>query len=229
MVVIDRGGTSPVADMAAIKQTLDALHPGASGILRVHRPAPTAAFCRRDTRPDGYPAAAEAVRACGFEPVLRRTGGRLAAYHGGALVLDLVTTHHQPRRDMQERFRLFAQALVAALRTVGVDARVGPVPGEYCPGTFSVNAAGRVKLAGTAQRLTRHGYHFGAVLIVRDAAPIRAALEAAYPLLGLPFEPSTVGSVTDHVVGVDMDDVQAAVLAEIGRLLPLDARQLAAS
>ena len=35
-----------------------------------------------------------------------------------------------------------ADGIASALRGLGVDAHVGAVPGEYCPGDHSVNARG---------------------------------------------------------------------------------------
>ncbi len=60
------------------------------------------------------------------------------------------------------------ERLAGALRGLGVDARVGEVPGEYCPGAYSVNARGRVKLIGTAQRLVRGAALLGASVVVGD-------------------------------------------------------------
>jgi octanoyl-[GcvH]:protein N-octanoyltransferase len=204
--------STPSQDMATVREALAGLRPGGPGWLRVHRPAPTAAFSRRDTLLPTYPAAADAVRAHGFAPTLRSAGGRLAAYHDGALVIDLVAPHPEPRRDIGLRFELVATAIVATLADLGVEASVGAVPDEYCPGAFSVNAAGRTKLAGVAQRVTRNGFHIGAVLLVTDAGPVRAVLEAAYGALGLPFSPASVGCVADHRPGLPVDVVRHAVL-----------------
>jgi len=41
--------------------------------------------------------------------------------------------------------------MAAAFRRLGVDARVGEVSGEYCPGAHSVNARGATKLISGAE------------------------------------------------------------------------------
>ena len=120
----------------------------------------------------------------GSPPVIRPVGGRLAAYHRDALVLDLVGPHPAPHGGHRARFAAAAAALTEGLRELGVDARPGAVPGEYCPGEFSVNARGATKLIGTAQRLTRHGYLFSVVVLVGGTEPVRAVLAATYPRLG---------------------------------------------
>ncbi|AXT83754.1 hypothetical protein C6I20_00085 [Aeromicrobium sp. A1-2] len=47
---------------------------GADEIVRIHRPEPTAAFSRRDSRLPGFERAAEGCRAAGFTPVIRPQG-----------------------------------------------------------------------------------------------------------------------------------------------------------
>ena len=181
----------------------------------MHPPRPTAAFSRVDTLAPGFPAAQDAARAHGFAPVVRPAGGRLAAYHRGALVLDLVAPHTEARRYIRERFSDAGEALAGGLRELGVDARVGPVPGEYCPGEFSVNAGGATKIVGTAQRLTRHGYLFSAVVLVADPEPVRAVLRDAYAALEFAWDPATVGCVADAVPGVTVDEVAEVLVPRI--------------
>lgn len=204
--------------LAALK-ALDAA-PG-WGWLRISRPAPAAAFSRRDTLARGYPRAAQAARAHGFEPVVRGVGGRLVAYHGGSLVLDIVARHPEPRRQIMERFRQVAYAVAGGLAGLGLDARVGPVPGEYCAGEFSVNVGGRVKVAGTAQRLTGRSVLFGVVVLVEDPEPVRAVLSDAYPLLGLDWDPGSLGCVADHLPGVSSAEVGDALLRELAPVLSI--------
>jgi lipoate-protein ligase A len=60
---------------------------------------------------------------------------------------------------LRETFRLVGQALMGALTSLGVPyARLRPVRGEYCDGAWSVKVAGGAKVAGTGQRLYRHGF-----------------------------------------------------------------------
>jgi octanoyl-[GcvH]:protein N-octanoyltransferase len=211
---------TPQQDMDLSAAALAAL--GAAGAvarLRVHRPRPTAAFSRVDSLAPGFPAAQEAARAHGFAPVVRPAGGRLAAYHRDALVLDLVAPHPEARRHIRERVSGAAAALALGLRELGVDARVGPVPGEYCPGDWSVNAGGTTKLVGTAQRLTRHGYLFSTVVLVADPEPVRAVLRDAYAALDFAWEPASVGCAADTAPGVTVDDVAEVLVPRVVGLL----------
>jgi len=215
----DATATALVADPDAAHARARALSPGSLAELVVAVPPPAAAFSRRDQLNAGYPAAAEAVAAHGFTPYLRPVGGRLAVYDQGSLVVHLLSGHDEPRLHIRERFALLGEAMAGALIGLGVDARVGRVPGEYCEGEFSVNDSGRAKLVGTGQRITRHGYLFSAVIMVHGADRARAALEAAYPLMGLDLRPETVGCVADAVPGITLDEVRDATFAAIGGLL----------
>jgi lipoate-protein ligase A len=220
VVLVHGSGTTPQQDMDLSTDLLAAFaDPDVPRRLRVHSPQPTAAFSRIDALAGGFPAAQDAAAAHGFAPVVRPAGGRLAAYHAGALVLDLVTRHPQPRDDFRERFAVLGEHIAAGLRTLGVPAGVGAVPGEYCPGEFSVHA-GTTKLVGTAQRLTRHGYLFSAVVLVADPEPVRAVLVDTYAALGLDWRPASVGAAADHVPGLTVTDVEAALLAGLRALLP---------
>ena len=94
----------------------------------------------------------------------------------------------EPRAGIHARFERTAGRLAAALARLGVDARVGEVAGEYCPGRYSVNARGAVKLAGIGQRVVGGGSHTGVVLVVEGERRIndvhRSGLRRARPRLG---------------------------------------------
>lgn len=189
------------------------------GVLALSPGVPTAAFSRRDTLLPGYEAAARAVAAHGYPPVVRPVGGHLALYDAHSLVLHLAAPHPEPRETITARFEQAGDAFASALRGWGVDARVGAVPGEYCAGVSSVNAAGRRKLIGTGQRLIRGAYLFSAVIMLRVVPALREGLTEAYAHLGLDFDPATVGAVTDEIGPLDDDAVRAGVLQSLEPLV----------
>lgn len=167
--------------------------------LRIYRPAePVAVFGRRDTRLPGFPDAVEVARAAGFEPVVRATGGRAVAYTGAALVVDHVRHEAGALGGQDERFEAFGQRFVDLFREMGVDARLGAVPGEYCPGAQSVNARGVVKLVGTSQRIVKNAWLFSSLVVLGDAGRLRPVLTEVYAALGQPFDDASVGSVSDE-------------------------------
>jgi octanoyl-[GcvH]:protein N-octanoyltransferase len=203
----------PALDVAVGHALLERAARGEAGAtLRAYRPGSTVAFGRLDRLRPGFGAAVEAARRHGFEPVLRQPGGHAAAYDAGALCLDVVRPEAEAIPALQARFADTAELLAGALRAMGVDARVGEVPGEYCPGAWTVNARGRVKLAGTAQRVVRGASLLGAVVLVGGGARVRAVLEDVYAALGLDWDPATAGAADDDVPGLGVDAVERAVL-----------------
>lgn len=168
-----------------------------SDAVRIYRPAePVLVFGRRDTRHPGFPAAVQAGRDAGFQPLIRAVGGRPVAYTSEAVVVDHVRHDLRATEDHQRRFGSFGTRYADALRDLCVDARVGEVPGEYCPGAQSINARGAVKLVGTAQRVVQRAWLFSSLTVVGDDGRIRSLLTEVYTHLELPLDPTTVGSLT---------------------------------
>lgn len=187
-------------------------------IVRLYRPQPTVSFGQQDVRMDGYEQARELGERHGFVPVVRRVGGRAAAYHPGSLIID----HIQPEDDamfgFRNRFAYFGELLTATLEQLGVDAAVGEIAGEYCAGEYSVHAeldsGQRIKLAGTAQRVVKGAWLFSTSLVVENGRTVREVLTEVYAALGLDFEPGTAGAAADAVPGLTIDDVTDELLAQ---------------
>jgi len=214
LLVRDGFPDDPALDIAVGHALLERAAAEAIGpVLRAYRPGPTVAFGRLDALRPGFRAAVEAARAQGFEPVMRQPGGHAAAYDTGSVCLDHVRPEaHAIGAGMQTRFEVAARLFADALRAVGVDARVGEVPGEYCPGAWTVSARGAIKLVGTAQRVVRGGSLLGAVVVVRGGARVRGVLEDVNAALGLEWDPATAGAAEDDVPGLTADAVERAVL-----------------
>jgi lipoate-protein ligase A len=194
--------------------------------LRVYRPGPTVAFGRLDRLRPGFADAVAAAREHGFEPVLRQPGGHAAAYDSRSVCLDLVRPEAEAIPELQRRFADAAELIAGALSGVGVDARVGEVPGEYCPGAWTVNAGGRVKVAGTAQRVVRGASLLGAVVIAGGGARVRAVLEDVYARLGLEWDAATAGAADDDVPGLTVDAVERALVEGFAAREPLSEAEL---
>jgi octanoyl-[GcvH]:protein N-octanoyltransferase len=208
---------APQLDTAISHAVLERVAAGELGAtFRLRAAEAVLAFGKQDANNPGFPRAVAAARAAGFAPVLRLAGGRAAVFHDGTLAFAHATPDERPTRGTRERFERTGEWLVAALRRLGVDARVGEIPGEYCPGAFSVNAGGRVKLAGVGQRLVAGAAHLGGVLVVTDTAAVRDVLIPVYEALGLEWNPATTGSIEDEVPGVTLDQVTDAIVAELG-------------
>jgi octanoyl-[GcvH]:protein N-octanoyltransferase len=186
--------------------------------VRIHRPGNEVAFGRQDLASPGYEAAAQAARDGGFAAVERLAGGRAAVFHRGTIAIARAYADPQPPKRTYARFDEMADLIADALRGLGVDARVGEVPGEYCPGAYSVNARGATKLAGIGQRMIRGGAHMGGVVVASGGRDIAEVLLPVYRALELEFDPATSGSVADEL-GRDVDpgELEEAVIAELAK------------
>ena len=240
-LVRDRHPDPPALDTAVSRATLEAVAAGdLSDTLRLHRPAAVMAFGPRDRVAPGFAEAVAAALEAGFAPVERLAGGRAAVFHEGTIALSWAMAHDRPREGIRERFEEVAGIAAETLRSLGADARVGEVPGEYCPGEHSVNARGRTKLAGFGQRVVARAVHIGGVIVVTGAGRARDALVPVYTALGLEWDPATVGSLEEEVPGLtweaaesalvdafaaryDLEEAEtpSAVLSRAGELLPL--------
>lgn len=202
----------PVLDLAVSEALLRQVAEGRrSPTLRIFRPGPTVAFGRLDVHRPGFADAVAAARAHGATPVVRVVGGHAAAFDAASLVVEDITRAQDPAGELQERFRDRAERLVGALRTLGVDAREGELPGEYCPGAHSVHAGGRIKVAGLAQRTVRGAALTSAVVVVGGGPRLRAIVADVYAALGMPVDPAVAGALDEAVPGLEPDGVAAAI------------------
>ena len=184
--------------------------------FRLHRPARELAFSKQDRAAAGFGRAVGTARELGFEPVVRLAGGRAAAFHEGTLAIAWAIATERPAEGTRDRFEWLASLVARALTGLGVDARVGEVAGEYCPGAWSVNARGEVKLAGIGQRLIAGGAHAGGVVVVTGSKLLRDVLVAVYDALELEWDPVTAAAVEDEVAGIGLDRVEEAIVAALG-------------
>ena len=182
--------------------------------LRLSRPGPSVAFGKRDVVSPGYRRAVDAARSGGYEAVERLAGGRAAVFHEGTIALAHAVPDSDPRSHVDERFEATAGLLAAALARLGVQTRVGEVPGEYCPGAHSVNARGERKLIGVGQRLVAGGVHVGAVVVVAGAQRVSQILVPVYEALALDWRPETTGSVMAEASEATWEGVRDAIVEE---------------
>lgn len=193
--------------------------------FRLHIPARIVAFGKRDTLEPGYREAVAAARAAGYLPVERLAGGRAAVFHEGTLAFSWTIPARDPRAGIRRRFAALSDLMVAAFARLGVDAGVGELPGEYCPGEWSVHAGGRIKVMGVGQRLAKHGAHVGGVVVVTGSAAVNEILVPVYAALGVDWRPEATGALEDAVPGITVSVAATAIVDELhARARVLDAR-----
>lgn len=192
--------------------------------FRIYRPSRVMAFGKQDRLALGFERAVQIARSQSFDPIIRMPGGRAAVFHERTVAFSWTIPSSDPVRGIRERFEAATAVIIHALSRVGVPAAAGEIPGEYCPGEFSIHHVGRIKLAGIGQRLARHASHVGGVLVVGDTGATRDILVPTYRALDIEWDHTTVGSINDIVPGVDVQDVIdtiVSVVAEQRTIVPM--------
>ena len=188
----------PGVDTALSKLILDAVSAGEMpATLRLYVPGREVAFGKRDAISPQYPAAVAAATEAGFASVERLAGGRAAVFTEHTIAFSLAVPDEDPRITIHERFRQISGLMVDAFAALGIPSQVGEVNGEYCPGEFSVNHEGRIKLMGVGQRLAKRAAHIGGVIVVNRTDLLLEALVPIYRALDLEWRPMTTGSLGD--------------------------------
>ena len=209
----------PQGYAAWVKQQLTELRVGDQAILRFRRPRPTAAFSPQDTTHPDYEHIREHARSRGFEPIERGTGGRLTLFDENALGITIIAPHAEPHKYMLKRYEILSTALAKALHKIGIDARVGELPNEYCPGKYSVNAEGRIKLVGVAQRMNQRCLQMGAIISVTRSDEACAGIADAYGAMGINYDPKTYGAIADLYPSLSFVEVKEAFMETVSAAL----------
>lgn len=199
-------------DVAVSRSLLEAVSSGTLGPhLRIHVPSRVVAFGRADRIEQGYESAVAASSAHGFEAVERLAGGRAAVFHENTIAFSLALPDPEPRAHIKERFEMISTAMKNAFQALAIDAHVGEIAGEYCPGAWSVNVGGKTKVMGVGQRLVRKAAHIGGVVVVDDGEAIREVLIPVYRSLGLDWDPRTAGALADRSPGLTIEQVVRSI------------------
>jgi len=201
-------------DRAATDAMVDRAVETGEPALRAWSPHRQVAFGRRDINAAGYERARDVARRHGYPPIERAVGGRAVAYTGSTVAFAYADPTTE-RTAIEQRYEDATDRLRAALADVGVDARPGEPDESFCPGTHSLQAAG--KIAGLAQRVRRQVALVGGLVVVRDHAEIGRVLAPIYDALDVPFDPDTVGSVAAAGGDADPEAVARAIEAAFAR------------
>jgi lipoate-protein ligase A len=188
--------------------------------LQVGTPHRVVAFGKHDTLTKGFDAAVEIARAHGYDTTVRIAGGRAVVFSPTIIRFAWTLPAEDPATTMHERFSMLAEAVVAALATLGVAGAVGEIPGEYCAGRYSVHVLARRKVMGVGQRLTRSAAQVGGMIVVADPGSVNEVLVPVYDALGVAMDPSATGSVAD-AASVTTDEVSEAFVHQIAAGRPI--------
>jgi octanoyl-[GcvH]:protein N-octanoyltransferase len=199
---------------------------GRVATLRLARTGPAVAFGRRDTVSPAYGEASSVAAELGHPGIERLSGGRATAYVGETLVLGVTLPDREAARHTLQRFDWVSGVVVSALDRLGLDASVGRLPGEYCPGDHSIILAGERKVAGLGQRMIAGAAHVGVVLTVSGGDRLREVLDPVYRALGLEWNPATAGALAEGQAGLGPESVEEALIEAFGQEVELLERDL---
>ena len=216
----DRFPGEPLLDTAISHAMLRRVAAGSVGeSLRLYAPDRALLFSSLDARRPGYARAVSLAEQAGFPSLIRLAGGQAALFLEESIAFAWASPDPDAHLHIRQRFESVSHWIKTSLRRLGLDARVGPLVGEYCPGKYSVNIAGQVKVMGVGQRVIRGGAHVGGVITVAQTRVLREALIPIYDALDIEFQPETAGGIADFDPSLGLEDVIAAlgeVLCETG-------------
>jgi len=208
-------GLERSADLIASDRLLSIVSnaPSIGRIVRVYRPEPTVAFSGFEQRLAGFDDAVGEALAFGFEPVVRPAGGRMVALDEEWVVVDIITPERYLSVAHRDVYEQYGDTFVSLLRELGVDASMGAVAGEYCPGSYSVNARGAVKLVGTAQRVRRGARLFSACIPFSISYNVATLFERINSTLQLDWNPVTLAGIKDESPRLRIENLEDALIA----------------
>jgi octanoyl-[GcvH]:protein N-octanoyltransferase len=150
-----------------------------------------------ETRLPGFGEATRLAEERGFPVLVRNSGGGAVAANEGSISFSLTIPVKDLRHGLYDRYTEGVDLVVAALGKLGVAAEAGEVEGEFCPGAYSVRSDGYsgIKIAGLAQRVTRHAARVEALVLVTETTELRDVLRLLYEALELPFRPESVADL----------------------------------
>ena len=213
--VVSWNSVSAITDHEFVRKKMIEIEQTETGICRIYKPKKTAAFSTKDSTNPNFKQAKKIAYDAGFEPVIRPTGGHLAVFDENSLIIDIVAPHSCLGDNILDRYRLFAEKISNSLYSLGVDSRIGPVLNEFCEGRFSINACGKKKLVGIAQKISKKTFNLSALFLVTPSIEALDILSKTYKVLGLSFNPLSHGCLEEFVINSDYINWEKYLLEQV--------------
>ena len=205
--------SSPTLETAISKTILDESSSNMfPETLRFFEPRNLVAFSVRDSKKIGFENAVNTAYQNSFDPVLRLSGGKAALFHSGTIGFAWTIPDDNPKANVCERFEEISLCVKETLISIGVDAYIGEINGEYCPGKYSVNARRKSKIMGVGQRLAKYATHVGGVINVTNSNLTQKILTKIYKDLDYEWIPTTVGSIENEIGKITNSEMISALI-----------------
>ncbi len=159
-LAVERGEGRAAIDADASR--LDALLAGDTGAggWRLWTNARCLVTTRRFAAMPGFGEASAASARGGWPVFVRPSGGTTVAHRAGTLNASYFKAWTGEGCDAIRHFHIFCEHLADCVRSLGIPANLGRVPGSYCDGSLNLVSSGQ-KLAGTASLVRRKAGHVG--------------------------------------------------------------------
>lgn len=174
---------------------------------------------KRDTFRPGFDDAVRAADGLGYPVLVRGAGGGATAADAGTFGFSIIRPAEpgSSSNGIRERYDEAAALALGAFTRLGVDAEVGEVRDEFCPGDHSIRVGGYddgMKVVGIAQRLTNRATSVGGIVLVHGEGELARVLEGVYGAMSLPLRTAAVGSLRRAGSGASVAEVMEAFAAE---------------
>src|SRR5919107_92413 len=178
---------------------------------------------RRDTFRPGFSDAVGAAGALGYPVLVRSSGGGATAADLGTFGFSIIrpTDERESNRGIRDRYDEAASFVLGAFSRLGVEAEVGEVREEFCPGDHSIRVGDGetgMKVVGIAQRITRRATSVGGIVLVEGEHELARVLGRVYGAMHLPFRPESVGSLRRAGYEAGTPNAMEAFAAEADRI-----------
>jgi lipoate-protein ligase A len=190
--------------------------------LRFFEPKNLVAFSLRDSKKDGFKNAVITTFQNSFDPVLRLSGGKAALFHWGTIGYAWTIPDDNPKANVCERFEEISLRVKDTFSSMGIDAHIGEINGEYCPGKYSVNARRKSKIMGVGQRLAKYASHIGGVINITNSKLTQTILTKIYKDLDYEWIPTTVGSIEDEIGEITNNEIISKLIEKFSEHYSLE-------
>lgn len=209
-MIVFNGSYNCVDDDYSVNEKLVERCSRGKDILRVWKPPAHVSFGPRDTHHPDYSQAKAIAQEYGLPAKKRHSGGHAVVYTGTTVAFGLYQTI-EDRKDITARYDDILPKIQTALEQCGVETVENEPEQSFCPGNYSLSCEG--KIVGTAQRVHRETAVMSGIVVCKKETTIANILDEIYPLLGIPFNRKSVGSV-DAAGGLGSPEVVMQALEE---------------
>ncbi|MBO9609257.1 MAG: lipoate--protein ligase family protein [Paenibacillaceae bacterium] len=172
----------------------------------------------RDSRLPHIREAADWLRAQGYEPAVRNSGGAAVPLDDGVVNVSVVLPIVPPAGDFRADFPIMAELIRGALKRRTNAVAFGEIAGAYCPGDYDVSIGGR-KFCGISQRRQMRSFVLHAFVVARGSGRERAELAKRFYDVAVGEDSSSAAACAVDGGGLCFPRVAAASTASIDELL----------